>query len=136
MGLFQKLFGGSKPAGDRSWEELNTEGACAIKAGRDSEAVRLLEGAIKVARASGRETPELASSLTNLAVALERKGDFARAERSFKDALRIAEATRGKDHPHTGSVLNLMSQFYFRRGKVDDAKQLIDRAEAIERGKQ
>jgi len=77
------------------------------------------------------ETPQLASSLTNLAVALDRKGDYGKAETSFKEALRIVEATRGKEHPRTGSVLNLMSQFYFPRGNAELAKELIDRACAI-----
>lgn len=120
-------------SGRKSWEQLNTEGAQAIQDGRDFEAIKLLNAAIRVVRPGG-ETPQLASSLTNLAVALEQKGEYEKAESSFGEALRIVETTRGKQHPATGAVLNLMSQFYFRRGNVELAKELADRAYAIEEG--
>ncbi|MBU1320500.1 MAG: hypothetical protein KKG33_04280 [candidate division Zixibacteria bacterium] len=47
MGLFRKLFGGRDAGGGKSWEELNTEGARAIQDGRDSDAIRLLNSAIR-----------------------------------------------------------------------------------------
>jgi len=75
------------------------------KAGYFSAAIPLLRRALSIKeKVLGKEHPDTASSLNNLALLLKSKGDYDSAEPLYKRALEIFEKVLGVEHPNTVTV--------------------------------
>jgi len=63
-----------------------------------------------------------------------RAGDFARADRHLRDALRLQEASLGVDHHELASTLNNLAVVSEMLGRFDEAERCYRRANAIASG--
>ena len=93
-------------ARDTQWQQAFTAGKAAADAGRDAEAERALQAALKIAREGGAHDTRLAESLTQL-------GDFylsrqreAQAGPLLAEALPLWEKLAGTTDAHTATLLN------------------------------
>ncbi|MFB3092737.1 MAG: tetratricopeptide repeat protein [Dehalococcoidia bacterium] len=64
-------------------------------------------------------------------VTLYQQGRYAEGVKVAKDALKVAEATFGPDHPAMGTSLNNLAALYKAQGKYAAAEPLYKRALAI-----
>jgi len=69
-------------------------------------------------------------SLHNLAIALQRQGDLEDAERAYRDVLEARRLTVGEEHDRYGRVALMLGQLLHDQGKVDEARPLLQQAEA------
>ena len=61
-----------------------------------------------------------------------RRGKFgAAAESLYQQALAIVKKTLGPDHPYVATVLENISELYKETGRMDEAKRVEERANAI-----
>ena len=107
--------GATGPAADLAWERAQEQAAIAYRAGDPITPMRLWAAALDIAEKHfGRGDPRLASSLTNNALVMRRRGQDYQAKRMFHDALevwdaswrwihlmtpeRAADGARGSDH--------------------------------------
>lgn len=75
----------------------------------------------------GNEDLEVAASLNDLAIVMDRQGKLDEAERLHREAL----ARRKKlDHPSVTSSLYLLGELHLRQSKLTDAEQLLREAVA------
>ncbi len=81
--------------------------------------------------ALGKEHPDTALSLNNLAGLLRVRGALDEAEPLHRRALAIREAALGKEHPYVASSLNHLAELLRARGALDEAEPLQRRALAI-----
>jgi len=95
------------------WNELNAKSTKLYQQGQYSEALKIAEEAIKVAETTfGKDHPNTAQSLNNLALLYYAQGKYAEAEPLYKQALSIREKSLGKNHPQVATVLENMSELY------------------------
>jgi serine/threonine protein kinase/tetratricopeptide (TPR) repeat protein len=67
----------------------------------------------------------------NLASLYEMRGDYARAEKWYQEALRRRRAIRGERHPSVATVLNNLAQMRLTQGQLAAAERLSREALAI-----
>jgi nephrocystin-3 len=79
----------------------------------------------------GKEHPDTASSLNNLAGLLDAKGDYDSAEPLYQRALSINEKVLGPEHPYTAKSMNNLAALYDAKGDYDSAEPLYQRALSI-----
>ena len=72
----------------------------------------------------GKDHPDTATSLNNLAVLYRAQGKYAEAEPLYQRALAIYEQQLGQDHPDTASSLNNLAGLYKAQGKYAEAEPL------------
>ena len=68
-------------------------------------------------KALGPDHPDIATSLTGLAIVLESKGDYAEALQFYRRALAIAEKVSGREHPRTQKIRKSLDAVSARVGK-------------------
>jgi len=76
----------------------------------------------------GVDHPSTATSLNNLALLLNDKGDYEGAEPLFRRALEIREKVLGVDHPETAMSLNNLAALLYAKGDYEGAEPLFRRA--------
>src|SRR5262245_42366906 len=82
-------------------------------AGRYSDAVTIAQRILALReRALGRNHPDVATSLNNLALLYSSRGRYAEAEPLFQRALAIREKALGRDHPDGVIPLNNLAELY------------------------
>ena len=114
------------------WNELNTKCTKLYQQGQYPEAQKISEEAIEVAETTfGKDHPNTATSLNNLAELYRTQGKYAEAEPLYKRALSIWEKALGENHPKVATVLENMSALYKKMGKEAVAKVLEERAKRI-----
>jgi len=97
--------------------------------GRYVEAEPLLKRALEIReKTMGKDHPDTATSLNNLAGLYRAQGKYAEAEPFLKRALDIHEKALGKDHPLTATSLNNLAALYDSQGKYAEAEPLYKRA--------
>lgn len=69
----------------------------------------------------GKEHPDYAIDLTNLAGSYRDQGRFDEAIEKYQEALRIGEKTIGKDHPDSATRLSNLALGYEDQGRYDEA---------------
>jgi len=130
---------------------LNQLGMFFEKAGYFSAAIPLLRRALEISekvdlakpffkrvlaiikKFLGKDDPETASSLNNLAGLLDSKGDYEAAEPLYRRALSIREKVLGAEHPDTAlSMNNLAGLLVDSKRDYELAEQLYKRALAID----
>ncbi|MBD2354903.1 tetratricopeptide repeat protein [Tolypothrix sp. FACHB-123] len=100
--------------------------------GKYSEAIPLAERALAIReKLLGKEHPDVATSLNNLAVLYESQGNYAKAEPLHLRSLAIREKVLGKEHPNVAESLNNLALLYELQGSYAKAEPLYLRSLAI-----
>lgn len=87
--------------------------------GNYTDAINLAERTLAIAqKILGKEHPELATSLENLAILYQVQGNYQQVEPLLQRALVILEKVRGKEHPEIARILNNLAQVYQVQEKV------------------
>ena len=82
-------------------------------------------------KALGKDHPEVATSLNNLAGLYNSQGKYNEAESLYQRSLAIEEKALGKDHPNVATSLNNLAVLYLAQGKYHAAEPLYQRSLAI-----
>ncbi len=119
-------------AQEKLWKELTTDFSMLYQQGRYSEAAKLAEEALTVAKKTfGPNHLIVATSQNNLAELYRAQGKYAQAEPVCKRSLKTLEKVLGKNHPHVATVCENMAELYREIGKEDEAKRLEEHARKI-----
>ncbi len=111
---------------------LNWLGLSLHQGGRYAEAELAYQHALVInEKTSGKEHPDTATSLNNLAGLYNSQGRYAEAEPLVKRALAIREKTLGKEYAGTARSLNNLAAIYYSQGRYAEAEPLFKRALAI-----
>jgi len=73
----------------------------------------------------GKDHPDVASSLNNLASLYQDQGRYAEAEPLYQRSLQISEIQLGKDHPDVATSLNNLAGLYQDQGRYSEATTLL-----------
>jgi len=120
------------PYDPRIARSLNGMARLFTRSGMPGEALRSLQGAIKVQeRALSPDHPDLAQTLHNMAVLWRDQGDYAEALPLFERALAIRERVLGPNHPDVAQTLRDVGVLHQDRGDYAQALPLFSRALAI-----
>jgi CHAT domain-containing protein len=105
------------------------------KAGRYGEAIPYAKRSLEITeRALGKNHPDVAINLNDLANLHVELVDYAEADRLYKRSLEITENASGKDHPNVAMSLNNLAELYRRTGRYAEAEPLYKRSlEIVER---
>ena len=82
-------------------------------------------------KALGRQHPEYATSLNNLAVLYDSMGEYSKAEPLYLEARDIRKRALGPQHPDYGTSLNNLAVLYESMGKYAKAERLYLEARDI-----
>jgi tetratricopeptide (TPR) repeat protein len=116
-------------AQEQRWNELNAQVGKLYQQGKYAEAIPLGQESVRVAEATfGPEHPNVATSLSNLAILNWEQGRYADAEPLYRRALAIQEKALGPDHPSVAASLNGIAEVYLEQGRYADAEPLYRRA--------
>ncbi|AUX41105.1 hypothetical protein SOCE26_025100 [Sorangium cellulosum] len=125
---------GATPTADalKEAERLNRNVVALYDQGRFDAAIPLAQRALAIReKALGREHPQVATSLHDLAGLYLAKGDHARAEPLYLRALAIREKALGSEHPDVATSLHNLAWLYQAKGDHARAEPLYLRALAI-----
>jgi len=104
--------------------------------GRYGEAEPLYLEALTIRKAElGKQHPDTAFSLNNLASLYDSQGRYGEAEPLYLEALTIRKAELGKQHPDTAFSLNNLALLYDSQGRYGEAEPLYLEALTIFRAK-
>ena len=112
------------PAADLERATILIDLASALGSGlQDGPAAeKLLREALEIRRAKlGRDHPETARALNDLAVTRLIQEDYQEAEVLYKEALEADERSLGREHPETASTLENLGGVYYRTKRYDEA---------------
>ena len=79
----------------------------------------------------GKEHPDVASDLNNLALLYDNQGDYKAAKPLYERALAIKEKIYGKEHLSVATSLNNLAGLYYTQSDYEKAKPLYERSLAI-----
>lgn len=114
------------------WDILNNEVVQLRLAGQYDQALAKAENALAVAvRVFGKDHPNAATSMTQLAITKYVLGQYAQAEQLYKQALAIAENSLGFEHFNVASILTNLAVLYKTQQRSVLAEQLFRRAADI-----
>jgi tetratricopeptide (TPR) repeat protein len=95
--------------------------------GEAPEAIAVFERGLRIAESSlGAEHPLTATMLTNLAH-VQVEHDLDAAEAAARRSIAILEATLGPQHAHLGPPLSTLGGVLARRGRFDEAIEVLER---------
>ena len=94
-----------------------------------AQAKPLYERALAILeKVHGKEHPDVATSLNNLAGLYQAQGAYEQALPLYERALAILEKMLGKEHPSVANSLNNLAGLYYAQGAYEQAKPLLERA--------
>ena len=97
--------------------------------GRYGEARSLFERSLAIReRALGPDHPDVAVSLSNLAIANDEQGRYAEAQAFLERSLAIRERAFGPDHPIVVKTIDNLALVRWRRGRYADSQALWERS--------
>ncbi|MEO0309547.1 MAG: tetratricopeptide repeat protein, partial [Gloeomargarita sp. DG02_3_bins_56] len=100
--------------------------------GRYAEAIPLAQRSLAIReQALGKDHPDVATSLNNLAALYESQGNYGAALPLYQRSLAIREQALGKDHPDVATSLNNLANLYQLQGNYGAALPLYQRSLAI-----
>jgi len=108
-------------AGPAEWEKHTQTGADAFRENRYGDAERAFQASITEAKAFGENDLRLATSLTNLGVLYNSRGQFDKAEPLFERAVQIKQKSLGAFNVDVVDSAARLCQFYLKRKKFDKA---------------
>lgn len=114
-------------AGTAEWQKHTRDGAAAFSDLRYGDAERGFKAAIEEAKKLGSGDARLASSLTNLGVLYDSRGDWEKAEPLFAQAVVIKEKVLGPYTLETADSAARLCQFYIRKNRFDKADPLCQK---------
>lgn len=123
--------GKAAPDSDQQWRINNDSGRVALDQGRYPDAVRSFQAAIREAETLGWTTQEQAETVSGLAQAYLRLGNYAAAERYFQQALQILEKSHTPDGPNVATLLGNLATVYRIRENYAAALPLSRRSLSI-----
>jgi CHAT domain-containing protein/Tfp pilus assembly protein PilF len=116
-------------------KKLNAEMAALYTAGRYADAIPLARRELEIyEKVFGPDNPDVATSLSNLALLYQKQGNFAEAEPLGERSLAIRGKAFGHDHPTVALSLNNLAELYFLQGSYAAAEPLFKRALEIYEG--
>ena len=125
FGIDRSLLGARHP--ETATIEANLAGVL-LDANAVDESVRLITEAISILEETlGEDHPRVGISATILAYGSRAKGDFARAEQSYRRAVAVDERVYGPKHLQTLNDVRNLAEFLRERGKVQEAAVLEKR---------
>jgi len=98
-----------------------------------NQAKSALEQSVAGYRNLGERTPQYVSALLELANLQYRMGLLKQAEVSALEVLELNIEFYGEDHPEVASTLNTLAIIYEGKGKMEEAKQTLQRVVEIRR---
>ena len=108
---------------------LNQQSILLYQQGKYDEAIPLSQRSISILeRVFGKDHPDVAASLNNLAQLYKAQSKYDLAEPLYQRALAIRERVLGKDHPDVATSLNNLAGLYQAKGKYDLAEPLYQRS--------
>jgi serine/threonine protein kinase/Flp pilus assembly protein TadD len=111
---------------------MNTMGFVYESLGLFDAAQSLLERALEIrTKALGPEHLDVATTYSDLATVLWRKGDMAKSQQYREAALAIREKKLGPDDPVVADGLHNLGTLFYSMGKYGEAKSTLERALAI-----
>lgn len=114
------------------WDNLNQEVMSLYKQGQYDQGVVVARRALKVAeKNAGKNHPDVASSLNNLAELYRTQGKYAEAEPLYRRALEINKKTLGQNHPDIAVSMHNLVLLYLSQGKYEQAEPLCKSSLAI-----
>lgn len=81
----------------------------------------------------GPEHPDVAESLSNLAILYNQKGEYDKAQPLYERALAIFERTQGKHSSDVAHTLTDLAVLHLEQGRDSEGRPLLERALAIQR---
>lgn len=69
--------------------------------------------------------------LTTLGLTLTELGRIEEAEAACRRSMEISDRLRGKDHPYPKYERNMLARVLIKRGKLDEAQQILDSADKL-----
>jgi tetratricopeptide (TPR) repeat protein len=124
--------GGSEQEIARDLEEL---GLNHYELGDYEKAERLVREALQMRRKIFGEDPhpDVADSLSNLALVIELKGEYDEAERQYREALAQMRELYGENHPYVAITLNNLALMIQDQQKYDEAEAMYREVLVIQR---
>jgi tetratricopeptide (TPR) repeat protein len=117
---------------DMHGEYLNKYGTASYQAGDHEVAIDAFERSLKILeRKLGKNHPDVATALNNLALLYYSRGNYDAAEPLYQRSLAIDEHTLGIDHPGVATDLNNLALLYKKQGNLEAAEPLLKRAMEI-----
>jgi CHAT domain-containing protein len=113
-------------------KRLNQQVLQLLKEGKYTEGIPLAERALAIReKVLGKEHPDVAQSLNNLARLYKDQGSYQKAEPLYLRSLAIREKVLGKEHPDVATSLNNLASLYYAQGSYKKAEPLLVRSLAI-----
>jgi tetratricopeptide (TPR) repeat protein len=113
-------------------ESINNLGAALYMSGQYQEAVKEYEQALPIyKKVYGAEHPEIATLLNDMGRSDLMADDIADAEPLMRQSLAMTEKFEGKQHEDLIPVLNSLGMIDMESGRLEEAAQELQRAEAI-----
>ncbi len=113
-------------------EYLNKYGTASYQAGHHETAIAAFERALQILeKRLGKNHPDVATALNNLALLHYSRGNYDAAEPLYKRSLTIDEQTLGIDHAGVATDLNNLALLYKKKGNLEEAEPLLRRAMEI-----
>ncbi|MBD1922432.1 CHAT domain-containing protein [Microcoleus sp. FACHB-831] len=123
---------GQKFAGKISWRQLNLQAFTLYQQGKFYEAAVIAEQALDLAFSLYQDDhPDVATSLSNLALFYKSQGKFSEAEPKYQEALAMRQRLFEGDHPDVATSLNNLAGIYDSQGKFSEAELLFQQALAM-----
>jgi tetratricopeptide (TPR) repeat protein len=98
------------------------------------QAEPLYQKALAIQRqALGPDHPDVATSLSNLALLYQAQGKYEQARPLYQQALAIQRRALGPDHPDVAKSLSNLAGLHQAQGKSEQAESLLQQALAIQR---
>ncbi|MDF5733095.1 MAG: CHAT domain-containing protein [Rhizonema sp. PD38] len=112
---------------------LNQQVIQLYKEGKYSIAIPLAERVLLIReKVLGKEHPDVAQSLNNLALLYKAQGNYQKAEPLYQRSLNIREKVLGKEHPDVAISLNNLVLLYWAEGDITRATDFYSRGLAVE----
>jgi tetratricopeptide (TPR) repeat protein len=119
-------------ASEEAGRLLNQLGEYSYYKGDYESAKPLFERALAIReKILGKEHPDVANSLNNLAGLYRSQDDYEQAKPLYERALAIKEKVFGKEHPDVANSLNNLAALYYYQGDYERAKPLYEHSLAI-----
>ena len=124
---FLQCAAGPAQAGPAEWEKHTQAGADAFRENRFGEAEREFQASITEAKTFGENDLRMATSLTNLGVLYNSRGQFDKAEPLFEKAVHIKQKTLGAFNSDVADSAARLCQFYLKRKKYEKADPICNK---------